>query len=842
MHQRSIITLLLWVALQGLAFGSQPAQRFPFSTNASHLTLWDGEKYVPFTVKGTNLGIAVPGTFPGELRATAADYSRWFTEIQAAGFNCIRLYTLHFPVFYQTLDSFNRANPNKPLLFFQGVWLEEEIPNYDHNLYSLTPFFRNEIRENVGAVHGNRFIAPRIGKAHGTFNTDVSRWNLGYIIGREIYPDEVLNANAAHPADTVYEGQYLSLRGADPAETWITAQMDFLLQFEMTEFGTQRPISCSSWPTLDPIAHPFEINRGEDTAKIDLSRVDISKAPAGIFISYHAYPYYPDFMSKDPAYQSAFDAYGQNSYLGYLRDLKSHYQNLPLVIAEYGVPSSWGIAHFAQSGMHHGGLNELDQGKLNLRLFENILASECAGGIHFAWMDEWFKRTWINDPTDYIADSRIIWHNITSAEQNFGVIGYRRPNSTPQNWTDFGTGNAVEKMDMVGDPTFLQLQLRLGSSFRNNDTLWLALDTYADALGERRLPTGDTLSHGAEFVLRITNARADLLVNEAYDTYGIWHNVPSPQQLFRSIPSTGASWKTVRWRNNTGEAEIQYIGHLGMREPLAPLMSDHAVQKDGQDLRIRLPWTLLNVVAPDAHKVLHRRPGTNDTITDGIRVSSLYRQQLQTTPTRYLWPGWTNVLDVQPYQKQSYSIMQERLPLYPGILAARADSYALAMNQSLEVAPPQGLLANDLRPEPGTVNVQVDALPLFGSLLWQADGSFTYRPQVDFSGTDRFTYRLQQGSNRSQAVTVTIQVEESGERKGFVQLFPNPASSEVTIQSAVPVAKLELLDGSGRVLESWDRPGLRFALPVAQLPAGLYWLRLQSADQTVVRKFVKTNR
>jgi phenylacetate-CoA ligase len=39
--------------------------------------------------------------------------------------------------------------------------------------------------------------------------------------------------------------------------------------------------------------------------------------------------------------------------------------------------------------------------------------------------------------------------------------------------------------------------------------------------GERRLPTGDTLSHGAEFVLRITNARADLLVNEAYDTYGM---------------------------------------------------------------------------------------------------------------------------------------------------------------------------------------------------------------------------------------------------------------------------------------------------------------------------------
>lgn len=840
MLSRFILFAVVLLTCPQASSASQPAQRFPYSTNASHLTVWDGEKYVPFTVKGTNLGIAVPGTFPGELRATAAEYSRWFTEIQAAGFNCIRLYTLHFPVFYQTLDSFNRANPNKPLLFFQGVWLEEEIPNYDHKLYSLTPFFRQEIQENVGAVHGNRFIPPRVGKAHGTFTTDVSAWNIGYIIGREIYPEEVLNTNASFPADTVYEGTYLSLRGGAPAETWVTAQMDFLLQYEMNNFGTQRPISCSSWPTLDPIRHPSEVNSLEDSAQIDLSRVDVSQAPAGLFVSYHAYPYYPDFMSKDPAYQSAYDAYGQNSYLGYLRDLKSHYPALPLVIAEYGVPSSWGIAHFAQSGMHHGGLNELDQGKLNLRLFENILETGCAGGLHFAWMDEWFKRTWINDPTDYIADSRIIWHNITSAEQNFGLIGYRRPNSVPQNWTNFSAGNAVEKIDIVGDPTFLQLQLRLGSSFRNNDTLWLALDTYADALGERRLPTGDTLSHGAEFVLRITNARADLLVNEAYDTYGIWHNVAGPQQLFRSIASTGAPWKTVRWRNNTGEAEIQYIGHLRMREPLAPLMSDHAVQKDGQDLRIRLPWTLLNVVAPDAHKVLHRRAGGNDTITDGIKVSSLYRQQLQVTPTRYLWPTWTNVLDVVPFQKQSYAIMQERLPLYPGILAPRTDTYAVAMNESLEVGPNQGLLANDLRPEPGMVTVQVDRLPRFGRLFLLADGSFSYHPQVDFSGTDAFSYRLQQGSNRSQPVTVRIQVAETGTRKGFVQVYPNPAKSEVYIESAVPIQYLELLDGSGRLLESWDRPGLIFSLPVTQLPVGMYWLRLQSADQTVVRKFVKS--
>ncbi|MFN3530745.1 MAG: hypothetical protein ACK417_12545 [Bacteroidia bacterium] len=605
-HDRCCLIWLFFGILLGLQFASAAAQNcdnnvFPFSTNSSHITQWNGSKYVPIVVKGVNLGIAVPGTFPGELRANASDYSRWFTDIQAAGFNCIRLYTLHFPVFYHTIDSFNRANPNKPLYFMQGVWLEEEIPNYDEDLYSLEPFFEQEIRENVAAVHGDISIGQRRGKAFGNFTTDASAWLMAYIIGREIYPDEVLNTNARHPADRQHQGNFLTITNADPAETWLTARLDYLFSYEWDLYETQRPMSASSWPTLDPLDHPSDKNRYEDTAKIDLSTIDLSKAAAGFFVSYHAYPYYPDFMSIEPAHQGFYDAYGQNSYLGYLHRLKEHYPDMPLIIAEFGLPSSWGIAHFAQSGMHHGGLNELDQGTQSVRLFENILQAGGGGGIYFAWMDEWFKRTWINDPNDYIADSRIIWHNITSAEQNFGLIGYRR-DTVFTVVEDFGAAAAINRIEASSDVAFFHLKLQLRESLRNHDTLWLALDTYAESLGERLLPFGDTLAHGVEFLVRITNARADLFVTEAYDTYGIWHNVQGPQQLFRSISSLGSAWKLVRWRNNTGEAEIQYIGHLRLKEPLSPLMSDHAVVVEGRELRLRLPWTLINVVAPDARR------------------------------------------------------------------------------------------------------------------------------------------------------------------------------------------------------------------------------------------------
>jgi hypothetical protein len=42
-----------------------------------------------------------------------------------------------------------------------------------------------------------------------------------------------------------------------------------------------------------------------------------------------------------------------------------------LLIAEYGVPSSWGIAHYTSSGMNHGGFDELQQGEIDLRLLRN---------------------------------------------------------------------------------------------------------------------------------------------------------------------------------------------------------------------------------------------------------------------------------------------------------------------------------------------------------------------------------------------------------------------------------------------------------------------------------------
>ena len=483
-----VITLFSGTTIQAQTFKEKKdANNFavPFSVDSTHLCIWNGNGYSPVFIKGINLGVAIPGTFPGELAASRAQYGRWLEKLSEIGFHVVRTYTLNFPRFYQVLDSFNLTHPKHPVYLLQGIWLEEELEGYNNDLYYLSDFMDQQIKETIDCVHGNRVIQQRVGKAYGTFDADVSPWVLGYIVGREVHPIEVSTTNTNHPTDTVFSGEALSMPKGSPTETWVTQRLNTAVVYERKSYKTERPVSFSSWPTLDPLHHPSETgNSQEDVNTLDLENMDVSKAPAGFFISYHAYPCYPNFISKDSLYLTYHDYLGPNGYLGYLTDLKNHYARFPLIIAETGTPSSWGSAHYSNSGMNHGGMDEVQEGLNFIRIMDNIQASGCGGGIAFEMIDEWFKRTWITDLMDFNPYRRILWHNITAAEQNFGIIKFVKDTVQMAQIADFGQEKPITKLSAAADFDFLHLQLNLKDPLKNTDTLWIALDTYADTLGE----------------------------------------------------------------------------------------------------------------------------------------------------------------------------------------------------------------------------------------------------------------------------------------------------------------------------------------------------------------------
>jgi uncharacterized delta-60 repeat protein len=91
------------------------------------------------------------------------------------------------------------------------------------------------------------------------------------------------------------------------------------------------------------------------------------------------------------------------------------------------------------------------------------------------------------------------------------------------------------------------------------------------------------------------------------------------------------------------------------------------------------------------------------------------------------------------------------------IPVAAADAYTVGEDLGLSVGAP-GVLNNDSDPDGTPVTAVLATAPANGTLVLNADGSFDYTPNLNFVGTDTFTYRATDGVFASAPATVTITV------------------------------------------------------------------------------------
>jgi len=89
---------------------------------------------------------------------------------------------------------------------------------------------------------------------------------------------------------------------------------------------------------------------------------------------------------------------------------------------------------------------------------------------------------------------------------------------------------------------------------------------------------------------------------------------------------------------------------------------------------------------------------------------------------------------------------------------ATADVYSVVKNTALTVAAP-GVLANDTDVDGHPITVQLVTAPGHGIVTLNANGSFTYTPALNFTGTDKFTYKAWDGYLFSTVATVTLTVK-----------------------------------------------------------------------------------
>lgn len=609
---------------------NQTGISFRFKAEGDYFYIYESGDWKQMFMRGVNIGATEPGLFPGDLTISYDTYYRWFGYISEMNCNCIRIYTLMPPQFYQALGDFNKKAKNK-LYLYQGIWVNEEdierlSDTYAENEKILNDFMTDAVNL-VNVIHGKAKIAETAGEAYGTYNTDVSPWLVGWIIGIEWDPNFVINTNNQHPDKKDYDGEYLYTQTASPFEAFLCRVGDALIKHEAETYKFQVPLAFSNWITTDPLTHPNEPHFDEDKATVNTENVKCRNFGPGMFASYHIYPYYPDSLNYQEDYLEYTDDSGKvNTYEAYLEDLKLAH-TMPIIVAEFGIPTSRGMGHESVMGYNQGMVDETAQGAMLIDMLGSIENAKYAGGIVFTWQDEWFKRTWNNVMFD-IADRRPYWSNIQTTEQCFGLLAFDPGKESMAAYVD---GDVSEwkntqptvttgqgKLYIKSDERYLYIMLDAGNYDFEKDTLLIPINTIADQGNLKAAQYNAEFDTAADFLIYINGKNnSHIYVDRYYDAFNYYFLESKKLSDIKAEENAGVKNSgmfdimrlcygynlTVKGTNQVVPDKAYETGKLryGNGNPEADdykSLSDFYF-KNGK-LEIRIPWQLLNVMDPSS--------------------------------------------------------------------------------------------------------------------------------------------------------------------------------------------------------------------------------------------------
>ena len=645
------------------------------------------KKWIPIFLKGVNLGVALPGKFPSEFPTEFQLYMDWLVKIGEMNSNVVRTYTILPPVFYEALADYNLKFSDKPLYLLQGVWAT--VPkNHDYLNEDYTYDFKSEIKDAIDVIHGNAVLKKKPGKASGVYVSDVSKYTIAYLLGREWEPKGVEITNQSNLIRS-FNGEFISVPEGTPMEIWLAKMMNFALKYETLQYRNQHPVSFVNWLPLDPMYHNSEFIENEKVREYDndLEVVDFrhfnytSLTKTGIYAAYHAYPYYPDYIYLDKKYSQNTN----DNYLPYLEDLKDKCPEMPLIIAEYGVPSSRGISHFSPFGFHQGGHNEKEQAKINKILTEDIYRANCGGAIIFEWIDEWFKFNWLVMDFEQPQHRRKYWHNMENPEQNFGILAMENRTKTIDGKTD-DWENSDKKIQADADPSYFYLKYRLPDFDFSRNNLYIAIDTYDKSKGDHKLPfINKNSGKGIEFLMQFVGVdSAEILVDDKYSVFTDIYNDYIP--VYASKENSNGKFTEQKLLANrereslTGEKFPRILynrSKLAFGNISENSNADWFFNSETKILELRLPWHLLNVSDPSSLQVLDDIAGTPEietSTTEGFHIFSFITDKnnniISTIPENkkafyYVWKGW-NEPKYETRLKEQYFVLKNLFSeLYP---------------------------------------------------------------------------------------------------------------------------------------------------------------------------------
>lgn len=648
-----------------------------FRVGDEFIQKYEDEQWKNITIKGVNIGMAKPGYFPGDASITYEEYLRWFFQIGEMNANTVRIYTVHPPDFYRALMYYNAISED-PIFLLQGVWINEENLAKSEDAFNsdIVDDFKRYIANTIDIIHGNAIIPFNSDLPSGSYQFDISEYVIGIILGVEWSPEIVQKTNSVNFQLDRFDGKYIISENCSAFEVWLSGMMDYCVDIETKRYSFHTPISFINTQALDILDHPSEPSFRNDLVHIDPNNISYSSSyKSGFFSTYHIYSYYPDFMNLEKRYVNYIDENGEkNPYAGYLNHLRSVHCT-PILIGEFGLPSSRGMSHLGLFGMNQGSLTEEEQGMYDALQFRSIMSEGYAGGVLFSWQDEWFKTSWntyqLGNP-----DRRPIWSDYETTEQSYGLLSFDPGDEAKMfidgmnnDWEDRdiewiyhnllnnGTEKAISDgsspsltgMRICQDERHLYFTLEYNCNEINNDTDWIntmiLIDTVQDqGITELPINTNVKSERGIDFIIDLRGPDESYVrVDSNYDVFNYMYSEDTVLTSIRDNISKDVdgsffpvnriiSHEIINPLTGTSTPFTYYnAGKLrfGVSDPESreyDSLSDFYISGDGSILEIRIPWSILNFKDPSKKEVFSdiRKNGLdNSCYIDGIYVGGL---------------------------------------------------------------------------------------------------------------------------------------------------------------------------------------------------------------------------
>ncbi len=650
-----------------------------------------------FDIRGVNLGLGKPEAYATEYAITKDEYLRWFSQIQDLGANTIRIYTLSHPEFYEAFYEYNKDNPN-PLYLIHGVWVDDYLLNSTNNAFDEVFYedFFKEIKNVVDVIHGKHQSFDQTEGMADVYNKDISEWVYGYILGVEWEENLVAYTDFLNEGLAQFKGEYFETTDANPFEIFLAMSAETVAKYESEKYGTQSSIALSNWAITDPFEYEEIIDKYfNKIANVDVEKIKpTTNFEAAYYASYHIYPYYP-------SYHSVLEDLEDGAYLHYLNELNTHHQ-IPVVISEFGVPTSRALASIEDDGgRNQGMLSEQEQGLALVTMYDDIIESGSAGGIVFSWQDEWFKRTW-NTMAHTDLNQTAYWSDIQTNEQNFGLLTFEPGkeqsivyvDDSNDEWNDKQLVTTQDGLKLYMDYDVEGLYFMIeADSIDLDETYYITLDTTPNSGSTYSKQHDLEMGQPTDFIIEIDGKdNSRVLVHERYDIVdGIYSNIvhfnrpevpAKDSENFESIElmlqenrvyfygedgeyhEIGID-EVLDYENIQMKLKTYETGRLiyGNGNPKAEDFNSLTDFSSGEDyIEVRIPWGLINFSNPtsmEIHDDYYDNYGVEPLKINSIQVgvgqgdSKIEMVDYKLKPT-----GMKN--DYHERLKESYYVLQER--------------------------------------------------------------------------------------------------------------------------------------------------------------------------------------